>query len=124
MNAIFEKLQLKGQKRILVLNIPDHFQNAVQEELSDGVIVDDERMPSAQYDFAITFVSNVDEMGAEAYMISKSLVRGPFVFWVAFEPSSGIDMDEAREIMQSMNMDQADEIELDDQWRAMRFVKS
>ncbi len=123
MNILFKKLKLTDQKRILALNVPDHFQNDIDEEIADGVLIDHERMPSTEYDFAVTFVSSADELGAEAYMISKSLSKENPTLWISYSKSDSIDSNEAIEIMNSMNFTKTEEVQLDDDWSAFRFAR-
>lgn len=124
MNKIFKKLGLKDQKRILVLNIPENFQSNIKEEILDGVTIDDERMPSTIYDFALIFVSNVDEIGVTATLVVKSMVKDP-TFWIAFNKnSSEISYEKGWSVMESINFTKEEIVEIDEEWSAVRFSRN
>lgn len=124
MNKVFKKLGLKDQKRILVLNVPEEFKENVDEEIWEGVTVDEERMPSTIYDFALIFVSNVDEIGVTASMVVKSMVKNSPTFWIAFEKDSKeISFDKGWDVMQSINFTKEGFAEIDSTWAAARFTR-
>lgn len=122
MNKIFKKLGLKDQKHILVLNSPENFRINTDEEKNEGVIIDDERMPSTIYDFALIFVTNTDEIGVSASMVVKSLVKENPTFWISFPKNSEeISYDKGWSVMDKINFTKKEIVEIDNDWAAIRF---
>ncbi len=125
MNKIFKKLNLKDQKRILVLNSPENFRVNMDEEKYEGVIVDDERMPSTIYDFALIFVTNTDEIGVSASMVVKSLIKENPTFWISFPKNSKeISFEKGWDVMSRINFTKKELVEIDDEWAAVRFLRN
>lgn len=125
MNQIFKMLGLKEQKRILVLNVPENFKENVDEEKWEGVTVDEERMPSTIYDFALIFVSNIDEIGVTAFMVVKSMVKENPTFWIAFPKSSAdISFEKGWDVMNSINFTKEEIVEINSEWAAVRFSRN
>lgn len=124
MNKIFKQLGLKEQTRILVLNAPNNFQKNIKEEIYEGITVDDERMPSTIYDFALIFVTNIDEIGVSASMVVKSLVKENPTFWIAFpKKSNEISYEHGWDVMNAINFTKEEITEIDDEWAATRFTR-
>lgn len=124
MNKIFKKLGLKDQKRILVLNVPEDFQENINEEVWGGVTVDDERMPSTIYDFALIFVTNIDEIGVIASMVVKSMVKENPTFWIAFpKKSEDISFEKGWNVMNAIDFTKEDIAEINEEWAAVKFSR-
>lgn len=124
MNSILRPLALQEHKRILALNVPTLFQQDLEVLIQNGTIVDDERLPSTEYDAAIACISSLDEIAAEAYMISKSLAAKDSPLWICYSPEDNIDYTQAVESMVSMNFHSFEKIDLEEGWIAIWCTKS
>ena len=129
MNEIFKKLKLKDQKQILVLNVADEFMKNVKEEIEDGVVVHDERMPSTIYDFAVVFVNSIEEIGVSLSMVVKSLAWSNTTLWVAFSRQESkkyktdITLEDGWDVMGEIGFVKGEYVQIDDDWGAYNFIR-
>jgi hypothetical protein len=127
MNSLFQRLGLKDEKKILVLNIPEELKNVFYQAHKEGIIIDDERMPSTIYTFALVFVMSIDEIGVTASMTVKSMVTEDPRFWIAYPKSTShkyktdIKSEVDWEVMDSMGFGIDERIDIDENWAAYKF---
>ena len=125
MKSLLEKLNYKGQKRILVINAEKNFKLAILSELKD-IQIDSEIDPRYPYDFMIIFVRKVAEV--------KEIVPGALhnlavdgVLWFCYPKksskkySSDIDRDHSWKALNDLEFFDIRLLTIDDDWSAMRF---
>ncbi|MGD9201398.1 MAG: hypothetical protein PVI26_07540 [Chitinispirillia bacterium] len=129
MNSIFQKLNIKYENKILVLNIPQEFKNMFNRALKEGAKIDEKRMPSSIYTFALVFVTSIDEISVTASMSVKSLVKENPKFWIAFPKSNSrkyktdIKKDADWEVMNAIGFRVDKSTEINEDWIAYRFTR-
>ena len=129
MNSLFNKLNVKDDEKILVLNIPKELKNIFDQAHKEGMIIDKERMPSTIYKFALVFVTSIDEIGVTASMTAKSLVAENPKFWIAYPKSSSekydtdIKKDSDWEVMSVIGFKMDERIDIDENWSANKFSR-
>ena len=74
MSSVFQKLNLKDQKEIVVLNAPPGFQPEIASLENVKVLNSLDQIP--QVDFVLTFVTFKKEVDAFSPIISKKSPRG------------------------------------------------
>lgn len=129
MDSLFQKINLKDKNKILILNMPQNFKSIIDQALKEGVIIDDERMPSTIYSFALVFITSVDEIGVTASMTVKSLVKERPTFWIAYpkvnSPQYHTDIKNETDwaVMAMIGFKIEESIDIDEDWSAYKFVR-
>jgi hypothetical protein len=125
--TVFEKLNLKDQKQILVLNAPDSFEPeiAVLKEVKTVRKAGD----AADVSFALAFVTKQKEIDSLAPAISKK-VKGDAVVWFAYPKGSSkkykseINRDSGWKIMGEAGFEPVRMVAIDEDWSAIRFRRA
>ena len=124
MSPIFDKLNLKEQREILVLNSPDTF----EKELSAlaGVKVSRRVEDVKSVHFALAFVTQ----RAEVDRLSKALAKkaaGDVLLWFAYPKgtskkySCDFNRDDGWDLLRKSGFDTVRQIAIDEDWSALRF---
>jgi hypothetical protein len=125
MKSLLEKLNYKGQKRIVVINAEENFKLAPLQELKD-IQIDNKIDPRYPYDFMIIFVRKVAEVKEIVpFALHNLAVDG--VLWFCYPKktskkcSSGIDRDHGWKALNDLEFFGTRMVTIDDDWSAMRF---
>jgi hypothetical protein len=124
MAGIFEKLNLKDQQQILVLNAPDSF----QPELARlPVITIHHHIESvAEISFFLAFVTRKSEVDALAKAVSKRAV-GDAIVWFAYPKGTSkkykcdFNRDTGWGALKAAGFDTVRAVAIDEDWSALRF---
>jgi len=121
---VFDKLNLKGQLEILVLNSPASFEK--QLSALAGVRVHRRLEGLKELQFALAFVT----MRVELDRVSAALAKraaGDALLWFAYPKGSskkyGCDFnrDEGWDVLQKSGFDSVRQVAIDEDWSALRF---
>ena len=127
MPTVFEKLQLKDQKDIVVLNAPKSF----EPELSrlKGVTVHRAAKGLKEIPFALAFVMTQEEVEAAALALTP-LAKGDAVVWHAYPKGSSkqykstINRDSGWQSLGAAGFEGVRMIAIDEDWSAVRFRRA
>jgi hypothetical protein len=124
MPTIFEKLNLKAQREILVLNAPQSFE-PVLAALGDLTILRDIKKAKAVH-FALAFASKQAELDA----LSKALAdkaEGDALLWFAYPKGTSkrfaceFNRDSGWDVIRNAGFDTVRQVAIDEDWSALRF---
>lgn len=125
MKTVFQKLQLKYQNPILILNHPEMFNNHIS--LLDDIKVDIE-INSINYDFVLVFV--MEELQVEKSIKDLiSVLKEDATLWFAYPKKSSkkykatISRDEGWKSLGNLGFEGVSLIAIDEDWSALRFRK-
>ena len=124
MPTTFEKLNLKSQTQILVLNAPESF----EKELDglEGVQVKRQVEKVKAIEFALAFVTKQ----AEVTRLSKALAgkaRGDAILWLAYPKGTSkqyqceFNRDNGWNELKKLGFDTVRAVAIDEDWSALRF---
>ena len=124
MPSTFEKLNLKNQTTILVLNAPASF----EPELAalHGVTVLRNLQPLDAIDFSLAFVTTQKEVDTLAKAIAKRAI-GDAVVWFAYPKGtsrkykSEINRDTGWQVLGQAGFEPVRAVAIDEDWSALRF---
>jgi hypothetical protein len=122
--SVFDKLNLKSQREILILAAPASFEPAIQN-LSGVAILRDARKAES-IEFAIAFVTRRAEVDAAVKQIVPK-TEGDVVLWFAYPKgtskrhASEINRDSGWESLQSAGFETVRLVAIDEDWSALRF---
>jgi hypothetical protein len=124
MPAIFDKLNLKDHREILVLNAPDEFELALRGLRDVRVCRHIGEVKSLL--FALTFVTR----RAELDRLSKALAAkasGDAVLWFAYPKGTSkkytcdFNRDDGWDVLRKAGFDSVRQVAIDEDWSALRF---
>jgi hypothetical protein len=122
--SVFDKLNIKGHRQILVLDPPDSFENEL-ESLQD-VVVMRSLTGRKQVGFCLVFVTRKDQVDR----VSKSLAAkatGDAVVWFAYPKGTSkklkcdFNRDNGWEVIRAAGFDTVRQVAIDEDWSALRF---
>ncbi len=125
MKTLLEKLNYRGQKRIVVMNSDENFTLASGDELRD-VQVDngiDQRFP---YEFMLIFVRKIAEVREIAPLALHNLVDDG-ILWFCYQKksskkgSSELNRDHGWKPLNDMDFYGMRMVSLNEEWSALRF---
>ena len=124
MPSVFEKLNLKDQNRILVLNAPASF----EKELAalDGVKVDRKVADLSSLGFSLAFVTKQREVDDFARVAGRK-AKGDAVVWFAYPKGSSknytceFNRDNGWKEMGTAGFEPVRMVAIDEDWSALRF---
>ena len=127
MPAVFEKLQLKDQNNIVVLNAPKSF----EPELArlKGVTVHRSATDPKEITFALAFVMSQPEVDAAAKSITTR-AKGDAAVWFAYPKGSSkrytstINRDNGWQSLGAAGFEAVRMIAIDQDWSAVRFRRA
>ena len=123
MASVFDKLNLKEQMQILVLNAPDSFEPELKT--LRGVIQRDLKS-TGQMGFALAFVTKQKEVDTLGKAIAKK-VQGDAVVWFAYPKGSSkkykseISRDSGWKVLGDAGFEPVRMVAIDEDWSAVRF---
>ena len=127
MPTIFQKLNLKDQKQILVMNPPESFE-PVLNTLSD-VEIKRSLEEVSEIDFAMAFVTQkaqIDELAPQ--LVDKA--RGDVVLWFVYPKGTSkkykadFNRDNGWEQIEQAGFQPVRMVAIDEDWSALRFRRS
>ena len=125
MKTLLEKLNYKGQKRIVVLNAEKNFKLAPYRKIKD-IQIDNEIDLRYPYNFMIIFVRKVSEI-EEITPVALHNLTVDGILWFCYPKkssskySSEIDRDHGWKELNNSSFYGIRLVSLDDDWSAMRF---
>lgn len=124
MPSVFEKLNLKSQREILVLNPPDSFEPELQALKDVAVLRDPKRAKTIQ--FALAFATTQAEVDAlSRLLVSKA--EGDALLWFAYPKGTSkrykceFNRDTGWNAIRSLGFDTVRQVAIDEDWSALRF---
>jgi predicted transport protein len=123
---LLKKLQIKPGMRLLVLNAPDSFLQALTP-LPEGATLDTVAA-APPYDYVLLFALNSAALNAEG-PAALAVAKPDGLQWIAYpKKSSGVESDLSRDdswqIMAAADRRPVTQIAIDDTWSALRFRPS
>lgn len=126
MDAVFKKLNYKGQKEIVVLHSPVSFEQNIQSLLFAKVF---RRLEEAiEISFAMCFVQKQEEIDQIVPVLAPRL-KGDAVIWFCYPKGTSkkykcdFNRDTGWAIMGKYEMEPVRMVAIDEDWSAMRFRK-
>jgi hypothetical protein len=126
MEALYKKLNYKGQKRIALINCPEDFYTSSAKYLTDAQI-DTTIDPRFPYEFMIVFAELVHEVEVSAPRALHNLVSDG-ILWFAFPKktskkscTSDLDRDHGWVVLIDRGFDKVRLVAIDNDWSALRF---
>ena len=127
MSPTFQKLNLKDQGRIVVLNAPASFEPEIAA-LRDVTVVRNTEGPDA-IEFSLAFVTKQKEVDTLAKAIAKK-VKGDTVVWFAYPKGSAkkykseINRDAGWAVLGKAGFEPVRMVAIDEDWSAVRFRRA
>lgn len=122
--SVFDKLNLKEQKHILVLNSPQSFEPELKA--LRGVAVLRDLKNAGEIEFSLAFVTQQKEVDTLAKAIAKK-ATGDAVVWFAYPKGSSkkykseISRDSGWKVLGDAGFEPVRMIAIDEDWSAVRF---
>jgi hypothetical protein len=128
MPSIFDKLNLKAQTEILVLNAPPSFTPAL--EALDGVKVLRKATTKTRVSFAMGFALTHAELDRTSRDLIAASDAGDVIIWIAYAKgtsnryTSEFNRDSGWIVLKDAGFDTVRQVAIDDDWSALRFRRS
>lgn len=125
MNAVFKKLNYKGQAAIYVLNAPASFHSAM-DEMRELAVVRDSLAKTKDASFAMAFATKQAEVDKFAAQVAKA-ASGDAVVWVAYPKGTSkkykceFNRDTGWAKMGEHGFEPVRQVAIDEDWSALRF---
>jgi hypothetical protein len=122
--TVFEKLNLKDQQEILVVNAPASFEQEIQR--LDGVVVQRDPKQIAVVHFALAFATRQETLD-QLIRLLVARAEGDAVLWFAYPKgtsrnfSCDFNRDTGWDVLRARGFDSVRQIAIDDDWSALRF---
>jgi|SRR5579872_1160829 len=126
MASVFDKLNLKDQKQILVLNSPESFEPELK---SLRIAVQRDLKSSAAIEFSLAFVTEQKEVDTLGKAIAKK-AQGDAVIWFAYPKGSSkkykskINRDSGWKVLGDAGFEPVRMVAIDEDWSAVRFRRA
>jgi hypothetical protein len=127
MPSIFEKLNLKGQREVVVLNAPASFEPELKS--LNGVTIHRDLKRVAEAAFSLAFVTKKSEVDALAGPIAER-ARGDAIVWFAYPKRTSkkyqcdFNRDNGWDKLQALGWETVRAVAIDEDWSALRFRRS
>lgn len=127
MPTTFEKLQLKDQREIVVLNAPASFEPELKS--LKGVTVHRELKKLAESPFTLAFVTKKSEVDALAGPVTR-LAKDDAIVWFAYPKGTSkkykcdFNRDNGWDKLQAVGFETVRAVAIDEDWSALRFRRS
>ncbi|MGA2778280.1 MAG: hypothetical protein ABSF94_12045 [Steroidobacteraceae bacterium] len=124
MSKIFDKLNLKDQKAILVLDSPPSFEDELRQLKGVMVMRDPKELPSVE--FAISFVTHKTEVDRATGKLLKKAAADA-ILWFAYPKGTSkiikgnVNRDTGWDALHSAGFDTVRLVAIDADWSALRF---
>lgn len=127
MASVFEKLNLKDQREILVVNAPVSFEPELQRLA--GVKVQRLMPKRGPVDFTLVFATEQDEVERSAAALA-TLTQGDAIVWFAYPKGSSkrykcsFNRDTGWKALGDAGFEPVRQIAIDEDWSALRFRRA
>jgi hypothetical protein len=124
MPSVFDKLNLKEQKQILVLNSPASFEPELKT--LRGVSVQRDLKNTGEIEFSLAFVTKQTEVNSLGKAIAKK-AEGDAIIWFAYPKGSSkkykseINRDSGWKVLGDAGFEPVRMVAIDEDWSAVRF---
>ncbi len=124
MSPIFNKLNLKSQTEIIVLNAPESFESEIAALRGVSVLRDAKGMEETT--FSLAFVTKQEEINEIAAIAAKR-TQGDAVIWFAYPKGSSkkykceFNRDDGWEVLGRLGFEAVRQVAIDEDWSALRF---
>ena len=124
MATVFEKLNLKLQREIVVINAPASFEPELTA-LQDVVVLRDAKQAKVVH-FAIAFATKQMEVDALSHALT-SKAEGDALLWFAYPKGKSkkyqceFNRDTGWDVLRSAGFDTVRAVAIDEDWSALRF---
>ena len=124
MAAVFEKLNLKLQREIVVINAPASFEPELAA-LKDVVVLRDAKKAKA-FHFAVAFATKQAEVDALSRVLAAK-AEGDALLWFGYPKGTSIryqcefNRDTGWDVLRRAGFDTVRAVALDEDWSALRF---
>ncbi|MFZ6770187.1 hypothetical protein ACO0LM_24300 [Undibacterium sp. Di26W] len=124
MSVIFQKLNLKTQSEILVLQAPDSFEPEIAA--LTGVKVLRKLSSAKQCEFSLAFVSKQKELDELSLKLSQ-LAKDDALLWFAYPKKTSklyqceFNRDTGWDVLRAAGFDSVRMVAIDEDWSALRF---
>lgn len=125
MASVFEKLNLKTQRSILIVNAPPEFEPAIAA--LDGVAIVRELRDGATFEFALAFASVQSEVDRLSPLLVSGLEGHDPLLWLAYPKGSSkryrcdFNRDTGWGVLRDLGFDTVRQVAIDADWSALRF---
>lgn len=124
MASIFEKLNLKEQRDILVVNAPASFEGELEALRGVGVLRDPKKVKTVE--FALVFVTRQGEVDSLAKVLANK-AEGDALLWFAYPKGTSkkykcdFNRDTGWDVLRGAGFDTVRQVAIDEDWSALRF---
>jgi hypothetical protein len=124
MASVFDKLNLKEQTQIVVLNSPESFEPELKA--LRGVSAQRDLKSAGQIEFSLAFVTKQKEVDTLGKAIAKK-AKGDAVVWLAYPKGSSrkykseINRDAGWQVLGDCGFEPVRMVAIDEDWSAVRF---
>lgn len=130
MSPIFTKMNLKEQKRLLIVNAPASFQPVIDELVAEADMEIFRDIKSCKpCEFALAFVSKQDELDKiSAALLTK--IEGDALLWFAYPKGTSkkykceFNRDTGWDVIKGAGFDTVRMVAIDEDWSGLRFRHS
>ncbi len=123
-SAVFEKLNLKAQREIVVLDAPASFEGEMKK--LTGVTIHRRVEPGATSEFVLAFATRLAEVEAAARLLARA-APGDAVVWVAYPKGASkkdtcdFNRDTGWTSLGAAGFEPVRQVAIDEDWSALRF---
>jgi hypothetical protein len=124
MPTVFEKLNLKNQAEIVVLNAPPSFESELANLANVAVVRDMDAVEEVT--FSLAFVTKQDELNTIAAKVAAK-AKGDAVVWFAYPKTSSkkykceFNRDTGWDSLGAAGFEGVRQVAIDEDWSALRF---
>jgi len=125
--STFDKLNLKDQKQILLINAPESFEPELKT--LRGVTVQRDVKNAGEVDFSLAFVTQQKEVDTLGKAVAKK-AKGDAVVWFAYPKGSSkkykseINRDAGWQVLGDAGFEPVRMVAIDEDWSAVRFRRT
>jgi len=125
--STFDKLNLKGQKQILLINAPESFEPELKT--LRGVTVQRDVKNAGEVEFSLAFVTQQKEVDTLGKAVAKK-AKGDAVVWFAYPKGSSkkykseINRDAGWQVLGDAGFEPVRMVAIDEDWSAVRFRRT
>ena len=126
-SAVFDKLNLKDRREIVVLDAPASFEGELKK--LTGVTVHRRVAPGATTEFVLAFATRLAEVEAAARLLAKA-APGDAVVWVAYPKGTSkkytcdFNRDTGWASLGAIGFEPVRQVAIDEDWTALRFRRA
>jgi hypothetical protein len=124
---IFQKLNWKAQRQIVVFNVPAEFESELSK-LKDVKIIRDPKKPMA-VEFALAFAMQQAELDRLSRTLAAG-IAGDAVLWFAYPKGTSkrhtceFNRDTGWQVIRNAGFDSVRQVAIDEDWSALRFRRN